>query len=96
MIAAAALGAIQIASIAATPLAAGTRDAYGGMTLVGERGPEILNIPKHSQVFSAGQTATALRGAAANNNQMSGEFVVRGTDLVLVLDRANQKNARLR
>lgn len=91
----AAAGAIQLAVIASQKFAAGTRDAPGGMALVGERGPEIVNIPKHSQVFSAGQTSTMLRGGGSNMN-LSGEFMVKGTDLVLVLERTQNKLSRVR
>jgi hypothetical protein len=91
----AAAGAIQMAVIASQKFAAGTRDAPGGMALVGERGPEIVNIPKHSQVFSAGQTSTMLRGGGSNMN-ISGEFMVKGTDLVLVLERTQNKLSRVR
>lgn len=91
----AAAGAIQLAVIASQKFAAGTRDAPGGMALVGERGPEIVNIPKHSQVFSAGQTSTMLRGGGSNMN-ISGEFMVKGTDLVLVLERTQNKLSRVR
>ena len=31
---------------------------------MGERGPELVSLPRHSQVLPAGQTAAALRGGA--------------------------------
>jgi hypothetical protein len=37
-------------------LAVGSESASGGMTLVGERGPEIVNIPGGSQVVESGVT----------------------------------------
>ena len=92
---AAALFTNLIGKIGVKGFAAGTRDAPGGMALVGERGPEILNIPKHSQIFSAGQTATALRGSGSNVN-VSGEFRIQGTDLVLLLERTNNRLNRVR
>lgn len=85
-----ALGALQLAVIASQKFAAGTRDAPGGLALVGERGPELVNLPKHSQVFNAGVTATALRGG--NNVSLSGEFTIRGQDLVWTYDRYKQKS----
>ena len=94
IVAAAAAGAIQLGVIASQKFAAGTRDAPGGLALVGERGPEFVNLPKHSQVFSAGVTATALRGG--QNISITGEFVARGTDLVLVYDRTVEKNNKFR
>lgn len=96
MIAAAAAGAIQLGVIASQKFAAGTRDAPGGLSLLGERGPELVNLPRHSQVFSAGQTATALRGAGGGNTNLSGEFTIKGTDLVLSLERTRQQANRFK
>lgn len=42
--------------------AVGTRNAPGGLALVGERGPELVNIPQGSRVTPAAQTAAALNG----------------------------------
>lgn len=44
--------------------AGGTSFAPGGLALVGERGPEMVNLPRGSQVYTAGQTAGMLRGGA--------------------------------
>ena len=92
---AAALFTNLIGKIGVKGFAAGTRDAPGGLSLVGERGPELVNLPKHSQVFSAGQTVTALRGGGSNVN-VTGEFRVQGTDLVLVFERTQNKLSRFR
>lgn len=35
-------------------LARGTRDWRGGLAMIGESGPEIVNLPRHSQVFPSG------------------------------------------
>lgn len=41
-----------------TPKAAiGTSSSPGGMTIVGERGPEIMNVPRGSQISPASRTA---------------------------------------
>lgn len=37
--------------------ATGTKSAEGGMTLVGERGPELVNLPKGASVHTARETA---------------------------------------
>lgn len=95
VVATAAAGAVQLGVIASQKFAAGTRDAPGGLALVGERGPELVNLPKHSQVFNAGVTSTALRGGGSNVN-VTGEFRVQGTDLVLVLERTQNKLSRAR
>lgn len=44
--------------------AKGTNSAPGGMSLVGEQGPELLNIPRGSQVISNTNIAKALRQPA--------------------------------
>ena len=56
----------------------GTNNAPGGMALVGERGPELVNLPRGSQVSSAGDTQRMLGNG-------SGEVTVRvvGGDLML-------------
>jgi len=87
-----ALGAIGIQGFAK-----GTSSAPGGLSLVGEKGPELLNIPKYSQVYTANQTSKMLSGMDGGGGvTLDGEFTVRGTDLVLVFERAQQKNARFR
>lgn len=43
--------------------ASGTDSAPGGWSLVGERGPEIVNLPKGSQVFDNKTSAAMLSGA---------------------------------
>ncbi len=48
---AAAFGAAQAAGQGVGHLAAGTDDWRGGLTFVGERGPELLNLPQRSQVI---------------------------------------------
>jgi len=83
-----------VAAIAATPFARGTQFAPGGLSLVGERGPELMNVPRGSQILSNNRTNRALKGINSQAN-ISGEFTVRGTDLVLVLERAQSKQKRV-
>jgi tape measure domain-containing protein len=96
IVAASVSGAAQIATISATPFAKGTQDAPGGVALVGEQGPELIHLPKHSKVFPTPKTNQMLSNMGGGGVTVGGEFTVRGTDLVLVLDRANQKNQRFR
>jgi hypothetical protein len=42
--------------------ATGTSSSPGGLTLVGEQGPELVNMPRGAQVIPAGQTARILGG----------------------------------
>jgi hypothetical protein len=44
------------------PFASGTSYAPGGLSLVGEQGPELVNLPRGAQVVPSGQTAAALGG----------------------------------
>ena len=41
--------------------------AAGGWTLVGERGPELVNMPRGSQVYPNGQTRQMLRAGDTYN-----------------------------
>lgn len=47
--------------------ATGTSYAPGGMSLVGEQGPELVNLPSGSQVYPARQSASMMN--STNNNQ---------------------------
>lgn len=52
-----------IKNATSTPaFAVGTRYAPGGMALVGERGPEMINLPRGSQVIPAAQTSQMMGG----------------------------------
>lgn len=67
-----ALTAAQVAAIASEPepaipaFASGTMSAPGGPALVGEEGPEIVNIPRGSQVLTADETRGVLGGNTFN------------------------------
>lgn len=62
----------------ATGFAVGTRFAPGGLALVGERGPELVNIPRGSQVIPAAQTANMM-GGVGQSIEVFG--VLRGQDI---------------
>jgi uncharacterized coiled-coil DUF342 family protein len=47
--------------------ASGTNYAPGGLALVGERGPEIVNLPRGSQVYPNGQVPAGLSGGSTVN-----------------------------
>ena len=83
-----------ISKIGVNGFARGTAFAPGGMALVGEKGPELVNIPRGSQVVSNMRTNRLLEGMGQSGGVMQGEFTVRGTDLVLVLERAQSKQGR--
>ena len=58
--------------------AVGTRNAPGGLALVGERGPEMINLPRGSQVIPAAQTSNML-GGVGGGIEIYG--ILRGQDI---------------
>jgi hypothetical protein len=46
----------------------GTNYAPGGLSLVGERGPELVNLPQGSQVFDTNRSARMMAGNGNNSN----------------------------
>lgn len=58
--------------------AVGTNYAPGGMALVGERGPELVNLPRGSQVIPAGRTASMMGGISS---QIEVFGVLKGQDI---------------
>lgn len=78
-------------------LAKGTSNFQGGMALVGEQGPELVNLPRGSKVFTASQT----RQIAASGIGSAGAPEVRVfigdrelTDIVRVEMREKDRAAR--
>jgi len=57
-----ALGSLIKNATSRPGFAVGTRYAPGGMALVGERGPEMINLPRGSHVIPAAQTAKMMGG----------------------------------
>jgi len=47
----------------------GTNYAPGGMAIVGERGPELVNLPQGSQVFDTNRSARMMGGSREGSNQ---------------------------
>ena len=71
--------------------ATGVRNFKGGTALVGERGPELVNLPQGSDVIPN----RALQGTSAGGgNVFIAESVIRGTDLVTIFNRATAQNRR--
>ena len=64
-IAAGLVGAAQIAAIKAQPYALGTSGTAPGLSLVGERGPELAKFPTGTKIFTNNQTNDILGGAGS-------------------------------
>ena len=87
-----ALGSFIDAKLAKTPgFANGVRNFGGGVALVGERGPELVNLPRGSDVIPNNQLGGRIGGGSGADVNVSGQFIVRGTDLVAVLNRSNDR-----
>ncbi|MBL3704622.1 hypothetical protein GI582_18145 [Sulfitobacter sp. BDSS02] len=72
--------------------ATGTSYAPGGMALVGERGPELVNLPRGSQVFSADRSSRMTSGGGAVHVTVS---VDQSGNIVPVIERVSgQVSAR--
>jgi hypothetical protein len=69
---------IQSTTAKKNRFAVGTRNAPGGMALVGERGPEMINLPRGSQVIPAAQTSNML-GGIGKSLEIYG--ILRGQDI---------------
>lgn len=86
IIAGVALIAIGSALEKAIPkFADGVTNFGGGLALVGERGPELVRLPKGSDVIPNHQ----LGGISGNTNVFIPDVKIRGNDLVLVFNRAS-------
>lgn len=91
---AAALFTKAIGAIGVKGFARGTSFAPGGAALVGEQGPELINLPRGSQVFPTPQTNQMLNGMGGGSVNVGGEFTIKGTDLIVVLERAQRQKNR--
>ena len=92
-IAIAVANAINIAALIAKPIPAfakGTDNAPGGWALVGEEGPELVNLPKGSAVKTADQTAGFLSGVYDVKNNEDYINNIKGA----ILSSYNMDNSR--
>lgn len=79
-------------------LAAGTRDFEGGLSLVGEHGPELRFLPPHTQVFDT-NTTRAMMGRLGQGGEdgspLVGQMIVNGSqpgEVEASLDRVYRRN----
>lgn len=92
---AAALFTKAVGSIGVKGFARGTSNAPGGVALVGEQGPELINLPRGSQVFPTPQTNQMLSNMGGAM-VLSGELRASGSDLVALVEMTQAKNQRFR
>jgi hypothetical protein len=72
------LGSLIKGALSTQKFAVGTRNAPGGLALVGERGPEMISLPRGSQVLPAAQTANMM-GGVGGKVEIYG--ILRGQDI---------------
>lgn len=70
--------------------ARGTRNHPGGLAIVGEEGPEIVNLPKGSQVYTNSETNDMLRGGDTYIIQVNMDEVDEVYKLVRVFENVKQ------
>jgi hypothetical protein len=79
--------------------ATGTNFAPGGLALVGEKGPELVNLPRGSKVTPAGETASLLNNSGGGgvtynitltqaNPKEVGDYIMRKVGMQGVMPRA--------
>ena len=61
----------------------GTLSAKGGLTLVGERGPELVNMNKGASVYNTQRTGSILRGSGEQANQGNTYITVNADNSVI-------------
>jgi hypothetical protein len=75
--------------------ATGITNFGGGLALVGERGPELVNLPTGSNVITNQNTNKLVGASRGNSTQvMIPEVKISGQDLVVVFNRASNFNKR--
>jgi hypothetical protein len=67
-----AAGTAQVALIASQKFATGTMRATGGLSIVGEMGPEIMDVPSGARIYSALETRNMINNVSNNNTNNSG------------------------
>ena len=80
-----------LSSLKIPAFAEGTRNAPGGLSLVGERGPELVNLARGSQVIPNHALRGALGGGA---QQLYGQFTLSRGDLILAVKSAAAEHFR--
>lgn len=76
--------------------AKGTPYHKGGMAIVGELGPEMVELPAGSKVHTNSATNRMISNMSGYNVQVSGAFRLQGTELIAAIERTNAKNNRMR
>jgi len=74
--------------------ASGGNNIAGGMALVGERGPELVNLPTGSDVFNNSKTNRILQDSNRGGVVINGSFELGLEELVVRLDQVKKRMDR--
>jgi len=83
-----------LSAIKVPGFALGTEYSPKGMALVGERGPELVNLPRGSKVVPNNNLHRYM--GDGNNVHVQGTFRIAGSDLVVVLEKQQSRMNRTR
>jgi phage-related tail protein len=84
-----ALGSAISAAAGKNAFATGVRNFGGGTAIVGERGPELVQLPAGANVVPNGQL-----NAMQSGGNIVAEYTIRGTDLHTILRRTDSYISR--
>ena len=90
----AAVGALMSGLKSSLGFAKGTQNFAGGSALVGEAGPEIVNLPRGSQIIPNNRLVGGFGGGGMQDIHVIGK--IRGDDLILVMEKAQTTKNRIR
>ena len=91
LIAASALIGSLISKGAGTERLANGGVSSGGLTMVGERGAELVNLPTNSRVLSHPDTMKAIGGGGSGTQRIEVVGMIRGEDIWFANNEANRK-----
>jgi phage-related minor tail protein len=87
----------SLPSLSIPGFARGTNYAPGGMALVGEEGPELVQLPRGSRVIPAGESQAILNRSRPDGEERSGEILSRlDTILARMGGRVDEEPAPIR
>lgn len=66
---------VQQGGVALPGNARGTHNWRGGLTVVGEEGPELISLPRGSAIHSAGETRTMMSGGGGRSGVRGGDTI---------------------
>ncbi len=75
--------------------AMGTRSAPGGWSMVGERGPELMNLKSGATVLNARDTMSAMGGGITINIGVAGDPVSTGREIDRVLRQYYRRSGQV-